>query len=355
MALSFLQPQLALRLSLLAQHMASSPLVPAPRTVTDAVEEARVAFAPLSPSSSSLVTPTQHLERFDDVARSLSTRILSYVDMHRDPLVEIRARPVGYAAASWAESPVHPWLDGLQMRSAALRVVASSSLQARTTVRSFDLVKLVRDSTAEIAAFCVEKYGVAPAVNVHVATTTTSSSSSSSSSSSPSPSSPVAPMLGVPDFARFAYTELLKNAMRAMLDRYTTAGVDDAPPIAVTVAYAGGRVSVRVDDVGAGLRGWGAGSGQEAAAGAVTRFPYFTSTAAGREQPNYQYSREFGVPFTGHGLGLVRARLFAVLHGGGLAVLSQPGAGTSALLWFDRGGTAMTDVQAVKAVEEGRA
>jgi signal transduction histidine kinase len=78
--------------------------------------------------------------------------------------------------------------------------------------------------------------------------------------------------------------------------------------------------------------------------GAITQFSFFNTTAhVGAGEPTYQYSRDFGVPFAGKGLGLVRTRLYARYHGGSLALFSQPGYGTTALLALEKSGAVSSD------------
>ena len=60
--------------------------------------------------------------------------------------------------------------------------------------------------------------------------------------------------------------------------------------------------------------------------------------AISAEDAGWTYSREHGAPFTGLGLGLPRARVYARFMGGGTAVISQPGGGCDALAWWDAAG-----------------
>lgn len=310
----------------------------------------------------------------------LSKNILSYVDMHREPLVGFRRQGKAHDAQHQERT-----LDEVQWLTTSLRTMSahaaavaasaatSTSISAGDAVAGspaaspvgiVDLAAVVQQSTAEISAFCVEKYGVAPQVKIQPPSfmgidpfrsqDTAVSPSGILLSSLSSPSSPPAGlsnqqkhqpirMVGIEEHLRFVYTELLKNAMRAHIDRYSTAGVDDAPPISVRICCDGRSVSLAVDDVGGGVPD--PLSKANRIAGPITTFPYFFSSVAlqGRDEPNYQYSREFGVPFTGHGLGLSRCRLFTRFHGGTLALMSQPGRGTTAVAWFDRTGYGAND------------
>jgi hypothetical protein len=326
----FVSSQSALRIALLSSTLRNTELplaLPVPSALEQALAEAAEAAATAGA-----------LDRLAQSCSSLSGHVVSYVDQHRDTVVSARGDPSGLAAA--ALPPLFAFFDRIQFRAMCVATIAAqgrallsapgdTSPVVTPPVRPFDLHAVVRETTAEVSAFCVEKYGVAPGVVEVGGAGAGPGTSPSPSHASPTTTSSL--VLGLPAFARFAYAELLKNAMRAMLDRHTTAGVDDAPPIRVIVSApsSGTWASVRVEDTGAG-EPRGARCGPVPSA-------YFASSAAQRAEPNYQYSREFGVPFTGQGVGLVRARLHAHLHGGGAtSLVVQPGAGSVAMVWFAR-------------------
>jgi signal transduction histidine kinase/ActR/RegA family two-component response regulator len=78
------------------------------------------------------------------------------------------------------------------------------------------------------------------------------------------------------------------------------------------------------------------GSGMDAATLARATEPFFTTKAAGQ----------------GTGLGLAMARGFAEQSGGGMAIESEPGRGTTVTLWLPRGGSALEKPKAVMPESE---
>ena len=52
-------------------------------------------------------------------------------------------------------------------------------------------------------------------------------------------------------------------------------------------------------------------------------FDYFFTTAPA-PQLNYTYSRQFGAPFTGLGMGLASVRQYAAVYGGDVTVAPRP-------------------------------
>lgn len=262
------------------------------------------------------------------------TQALAAIDVQREAVSQ--GPPLSDAACAA--------MDKLLWYSMSLQLL-SGHAAGRSPVCDMHLVPLLQDSLDEVGAFAVEKFGVKPPVEIAVSSKGVATSADKD-----------VPLFSSREHVMYIVRELLKNAMRAQIDRYGAAGVDDAPPLLLRVASAPTQVSVCVSDRGGG---WVAGAGAGAAgraghvAGPITRFSYFSSSAFKRAEPNYQYSREHGVPFTGYGLGLPRARVYARMLGGGLSVTSQPGWGCDALFCLDRHGfTATDDIQQLQQLQQ---
>lgn len=292
-------------------------------------------------------------------ALSIQSSALELVDAHRDRVVHLH-RQAGEAGERYgAATHAGGELDSLQDSFDSVLWTASSvdtivrhvvSALAPDScpapVQTLDVAQDLQRETANIRAFCVEKFGVAPPVDIRAV--------KSDGHSAPLANMPagwrVHLQAAIPDQVRYVYSELLKNALRAHIDRYGAAGVDDAPPISVELSHCpvAGAVCVTVADRGKGLPHMASPASSASVTrmpGPYTVFPYFASDAAKRAEPNYQYSREFGVPFSGHGTGLCRSRLYALRHGGGLTLLNTPGTGLTAHLWLDaRGWRASDDI-----------
>lgn len=291
-------------------------------------------------------------------AGAIQSNALELVDAHREEVVSLQ-RTAGSTIDTHQTSHARSELDTLQDTFDSVLWTASSvdtivrhvvsTLSPDTCsapVQALDIVHEVQRETANIQAFCVEKFGVAPPVEL--------SAVQRNGHSVPLSRLPagwhVELKAAIPEQVRYMYSELLKNGLRAHIDRYGAAGVDDAPPISVELSSCpvAGTVCVSVRDRGKGLPRLAAPlqtsqTATLAMPGAHTVFPYFASDAAKRAEPNYQYSREFGVPFSGHGTGLCRSRLYALRHGGGLTILHTPGTGVTAQLWIDATGWRASD------------
>jgi signal transduction histidine kinase len=197
--------------------------------------------------------------------------------------------------------------DGL----ASLQSSSSVSTDARVSIINdrCDVRQLAQDTAEDCRAFCVEKNGEAPEVRVHCATS--------------------AHALVVDGHVHFILMELLKNAMKAMMDEYPGASLLDAPPIHVTVSAQGGELGVRISDTGGGI--------PPQHRQHCMRF-FYTSHVEG--EANYTYSKNFGARFTGYGVGLPMARIYARIAGGDVGLSVLPGHGTDATLLINKYGAA---------------
>ena len=165
----------------------------------------------------------------------------------------------------------------------------------------------------QATAFCREKHGAAPEAELLLLG---------------EPLPPDALLLA--PLAAFALHEVLKNAMGAHVRRVggDAGRLDELPPVRVSVGARGATGFVKVEDFGGG---WPAGTDGARA------LRYLHSTNPPREA-NYTYSRNFGAPFEGLGVGLPLAHLHASQLGGGLTLAGMPGRGVTALLCFDLSG-----------------
>jgi signal transduction histidine kinase len=176
-----------------------------------------------------------------------------------------------------------------------------------------DLGALCASTSEEAALFCREKHGDSSEVRVEL------------------PDAAVR-CCTVPAYARFALTEVLKNALGAHVRRYGVLDVCDAPPVELRLAAAGSTATVRVSDRGDGM--------SRETRRAAQRYFYTTND---EREPNYTYSRAFGSQFDGLGVGLPLAEAHLRYLGGDLVLTSMPGEGSCAYLTIDRTGGRLTD------------
>eukprot|EP00743_Colponemidia_sp_Colp-15_P009606 GILK01010507.1.p1 GENE.GILK01010507.1~~GILK01010507.1.p1 ORF type:complete len:367 (+),score=25.92 GILK01010507.1:25-1101(+) len=209
---------------------------------------------------------------------------------------------------------VNKYLDEVNVHLIELRLQTRhlKSLLSEDTVRDkvidedCNIHALVTDTVSHARQFCIEKNSLAPEVEVRGDEKTTA----------------ICP----PHFIHFILMEVLKNSMRAMIEKHHT-NVDISPPLQLTLSADQDDVGIRVSDTGGGVpRGL-----------QHHMFDYFYTTSMPFE-PTYTYSRAFGAPFTGLGVGLPRSRLYARYLGGDLSVCSVPGYGADVYITFRRRG-----------------
>jgi hypothetical protein len=178
---------------------------------------------------------------------------------------------------------------------------------------------LLSDVIHSVKSASVEKYGCAPQITLHYLHS----------------NDPPIPFIGVPGLVAHAASELLKNAVKAQVDRYGVLGIEDAYPIVISleITSSPAMLSITVADQGIGL------------ASPITSFPFFASAwkdSSGTEKvegSDWRYSRNFGAPLFGAGVGLARTFIHARVHGGSLTLtpLSADG-GCLARVTFQRQG-----------------
>jgi hypothetical protein len=286
-------------------------------------------------------------------ARTSGAALLHHAAAHRERVAAARAEA---GAGAVAAADCGTALARSLLLAASLRLLAASAeadAGAESPLwprRGVLLAPLARSTAEDVRAFCVEKFGAAPEVEVEIESAGASAGAGGARAAERA-------LVGVPELLRFALAELLKNAMRATVERFTAAGADDAPPVRVRLRSDTAFVHLSVEDAGVGLAGLaslppacGGSSGGFAFGGGA--FPLFLADARAppaRAEVDYKYSREFGAPFSGLGLGLARADVYARLHGGGLSLSTTPEGRTLAQLSLQRDG-GVADLDALAAL-----
>jgi len=205
-----------------------------------------------------------------------------------------------------------PDLDALLSTVAALGIAAGEAAAALEgtdppIVRTFDPYTLVREEVDAVRALSVEKFGAAPPTELRADLP------------------PAHSCVAVPALLRHGIAELLKNAISAQIAVFSAGGVEDAQAIEVHATLAGTLTHFAV-------RNFAKAPPPSFFLQERGPFPYFSSPAPNAEDrgPTYQYSRDFGVPFSGAGVGLPLTHVYAALHGGGLSLRGLAGGGVEA-------------------------
>jgi signal transduction histidine kinase len=190
-------------------------------------------------------------------------------------------------------------------------------------IENIKISNLLPAVTDNIKAFAIEKFGAVPNITW------------ASCSGDPNDHT----VLGFRSHIQFVYTELLKNSIGGMLQRYGAIGVDDAPSISISVSSTPNFSMWSIADRGTGIVTEDPGVVQ-------APFRYFHSSSTERRsenESNYHYSREFGAPFSSLGIGLVRASIYAKYYGGNVQLFNQPGAGVVSLVTLSKNGERTKD------------
>jgi len=139
---------------------------------------------------------------------------------------------------------------------------------------------------------------------------------------------------GIPYHAEYCIYELLKNSMRAVVERFGTAGDAELPNIHVTVAACETHVAFRISDQGGGID-----------FELIPKIWDFSFTTAPKPKSEEFFTPQMGAtleeqslkwPIAGVGYGLPISRVFAEYFGGSLKLHSVAGHGVDTYVYFRR-------------------
>ncbi|VDB91019.1 unnamed protein product [Peniophora sp. CBMAI 1063] len=121
--------------------------------------------------------------------------------------------------------------------------------------------------------------------------------------------------------------ELLKNSLRAVVERYgRTADPSHMPPIRVVVVEGKEDITIKISDEGGGI--------PRSAVPLIWTYMYTTMEGQAIEE-DFQAS-DFKAPMAGFGYGLPLSRLYARYFGGDLKLISMEGYGTDVYIHLNR-------------------
>ncbi|CEH15983.1 mitochondrial pyruvate dehydrogenase [Ceraceosorus bombacis] len=130
----------------------------------------------------------------------------------------------------------------------------------------------------------------------------------------------------VPSHLNHMMFELLKNSLRAVVERYGVENEDNFPPIKVIVVEGKEDITIKISDEGGGI--------PRSEMSLVWTYMYTTAQSEDLD-PDFQAS-DFKAPMAGFGYGLPLARLYARYFGGDLKLISMEGYGTDVYLHLNR-------------------
>ncbi|PWN51766.1 alpha-ketoacid dehydrogenase kinase [Violaceomyces palustris] len=130
----------------------------------------------------------------------------------------------------------------------------------------------------------------------------------------------------VPSHLNHMLFELLKNSLRAVVERYGVENEDNFPPIKVIVVEGKEDITIKISDEGGGI--------PRSEMPLVWTYMYTTAQSEDLD-PEFDAS-DFKAPMAGFGYGLPLARLYARYFGGDLKLISMEGYGTDVYLHLNR-------------------
>lgn len=122
--------------------------------------------------------------------------------------------------------------------------------------------------------------------------------------------------------------ELLKNSLRAVVERYGVDNEDQFPPVKVIVVEGGEDITIKISDEGGGI--------PRSALPMIWTYLYTTMSDEGLEDTIQEGIQGHTVPMAGFGYGLPLSRLYARYFGGDLRLISMEGHGTDVYISLNK-------------------
>ncbi|BEI98463.1 hypothetical protein CcaverHIS631_0307620 [Cutaneotrichosporon cavernicola] len=120
--------------------------------------------------------------------------------------------------------------------------------------------------------------------------------------------------------------ELLKNSLRAVVERYGVDNEDQFPPVKVIVVEGSEDITIKLSDEGGGI--------PRSALPMIWTYLYTTMSDEGLESTIQE--SDFKAPMAGFGYGLPLSRLYARYFGGDLRLISMDGYGTDVYISLNK-------------------
>jgi pyruvate dehydrogenase kinase 2/3/4 len=120
--------------------------------------------------------------------------------------------------------------------------------------------------------------------------------------------------------------ELLKNSLRAVVERYGVDNEDQFPPVKVIVVEGSEDITIKLSDEGGGI--------PRSALPMIWTYLYTTMSDEGLETTIQE--SDFKAPMAGFGYGLPLSRLYARYFGGDLRLISMDGYGTDVYISLNK-------------------
>ncbi|KAJ8657901.1 hypothetical protein O0I10_006429 [Lichtheimia ornata] len=241
--------------------------------------------------------------RHDPVVTTVAQGILEYKEQKKSPIID---------------TDVQAFLDRFYMSRIGIRMLIGqhSALYRLPSRKDYvgvictntNIQEIALDAVANARFICEEYYGLFKAPEVQM----------------------FCPgeieFMYVPSHLNHMLFELLKNSLRAVVERFGMDYEDEYPPIKLIIAHGKEDITIKISDEGGGIP----------RSGIPLVWTYMYTTAEAQElEPEYSRS-DFRAPMAGFGYGLPISRLYARYFGGDLKLISMEGYGTDAYLHLNR-------------------
>jgi len=168
---------------------------------------------------------------------------------------------------------------------------------------------LIENVIYDLKGLSIEKFGVMPEINIR--------NNMQNDKTFPS-------LIGIQPYIHFSFVEIIKNNIQAVIDQYGELEIDnlDVAPIVIDIVVNknnddNNNIDIYFHDLGIGLIDNNNNEKDSNPFNALS-----TSREVVNEEPTYTYSRDFGVQFSGKGIGLLKTKMYIEMHNGSVELYS---------------------------------
>ncbi|KAJ1551438.1 hypothetical protein HK405_014516, partial [Cladochytrium tenue] len=266
--------------------------------------------------------------RHDPVASTIAQGVLELKDHWRRTNSPLLRHPNGANGGSPLLLPgdVQAFLDRFYMSRIGIRMLIGQHVALSRPNPPPDYVGIICTKTSlrrvaleaadNARQVCIDHYGLFPGQCPEVRLVLSDSSGAPLSNLSLASSGNDVEFMYVPSHLHHMLFELLKNSLRAVVERHGL-DADSYPAISVVVAAGNEDITVKISDEGGGI--------PRSAIPLLWTYLYTTADSPAREE-DFDHS-DFRAPLAGFGYGLPLSRLYARYFGGDLRIISMEGYG----------------------------
>lgn len=288
---------------------------------------------PLTPSSELQYygeCKSPHLISAAPVYNRQFNSILKQIVERHNPVVVITANGVRQLSQSHPHLPEHhpevqSFLNRFHRNRVGVRILIGHHLALQRPHRfpnhigivctKTNVVDVASEASVDAAEVCEQSYGVSPPVEIQL------------------PDGGVPDLVYIPSHMHHIFFEILKNAMRAVVEKEEirvgkgAAQRTNMPPVRISFQLQDNDIVIKISDKGVGIP----------AREVDNAFAYaYTTAKPACLDPDFHGSETDGAPMAGFGYGLPLSRLYARYFKGDLTLSSREGEGTDVVFTVKR-------------------